>query len=77
MKRGHAHEEDGRARRVDVLVHPARPGVKNLPVRLDPHELVMVFPVLPARSPAIRSRPHHELAFVSVIEIDRIGHNHY
>ena len=52
MERGHAHEEDGRARRVDVVVHPVRPRREHLPVRLDPHHLVMLLPALGARSPA-------------------------
>jgi hypothetical protein len=50
VKRGDAHEEDGRARRVDVVVHPARPRRQHLPIRLDPHDLVMLLPALPARS---------------------------
>jgi hypothetical protein len=54
VERRHAHEEDGRARRVDVLVHPARPRRQHPPVRLAPHQLVVILPALPARSPAKR-----------------------
>ena len=58
VKRGNCHEEDGRARRVDVLVHPSGPRRQHLAVRLDAHHLVVLLPALPARPPASDRRPH-------------------